>query len=360
MSRTTLSIVISEAEREVLNAWSRSRKLPWRQVQRAKIVLLAVSGLPNKDIALQLKISRPTVQLWRGRFLDLRLKGLEKDAPRPGRKPRLALAKINAVVAATLNSTPIDATHWSVRSMARAQQLSPATIHRIWRRYDLKPHLVHTFKVSRDKALRQKLEDVVGLYLNPPDKALVLCIDEKTQIQALDRTQPGLPLKRGRCGTMTHDYKRNGTINLFAALNLLDGKVIGSCTPRHRHQELIRFLAQIDRETPAGLDLHLITDNYGTRNHPRTKAWLKRHPRFHLHFTPTSCSWLNLVERWLLELTRKRIRRGSYANVPALVASILGYIGNYNQNPHIFTWTASADQILRKIAKSKEALETVH
>jgi len=244
--------------------------------------------------------------------------------------------------------------------MARAQKLSPSAVHRIWRRHDLKPHLVQTFKMSRDKALRQKLEDIVGLYLNPPDKALVLCVDEKTQIQALDRTQPGLPLKRGRCGTMTHDYKRNGTTNLFAALNLLDGKVIGSCMSHHRHQEFIRFLAQIDRETPAGLDLHLITDNYGTRNHPRTKSWLKRHPRFHLHFTPTSCSWLNLVERWLRELTSKRIRRGSFANVPALVESILGYIGNCNQNPQIFKWTASADQILHKMAKCKEALGTVH
>jgi transposase len=321
---------------------------------------MAADGLRNQDIALRLRVSRPTVQLWRERFLDLRLKGLEKDAPRPGRKPRLALAKINSVVAATMNSTPIGATHWSVRSMARAQKLSPSAVHRIWRRHDLKPHLVKTFKLSRDKALRQKLEDIVGLYLNPPDKALVLCVDEKTQIQALDRTQPGLPLKRGRCGTMTHDYKRNGTTNLFAALNLLDGKVIGSCMSHHRHQEFIRFLAQIDRETPAGLDLHLITDNYGTRNHPRTKSWLKRHPRFHLHFTPTSCSWLNLVERWLRELTSKRIRRGSFANVPALVESIMGYIGNCNQNPHIFQWTASADQILRKMAKSKEALETVH
>ena len=360
MSRTALSIVLSESERRVLRVWSRSRKLPYRQVQRANIVLLAVAGLRNQAIALRLHISRPTVQLWRERFLDLRLKGLEKDAPRPGRKPKLALAKINNVVAATLTSTPIAATHWSVRSMARAQRLSPSAVHRIWRRHDLKPHLVQTFQLSRDKALRQKLEDVVGLYLNPPDKALVLCVDEKTQIQALDRTQPGLPLKRGRCGTMTHDYKRNGTINLFAALNLLDGKVIGSCMPRHRHQEFIRFLAQIDRETPTGLDLHLITDNYGTRNHPRTKSWLKRHPRFHLHFTPTSCSWLNLVERWLRELTSKRIRRGSFANVPALVESIMGYIGNCNQNPHIFSWTASADQILSKMAQCKEALETVH
>ena len=360
MSRTAHSIVLSESERKVLSIWSRSRKLPYRQVQRAKIVLLAAAGRQNQDIAWRLHVSRPTVQLWRERFLDLRLEGLKQDAPRPGRKPKLTLAKINDVVEATLNSTPIGATHWSVRSLARAQRLSRSSVHRIWRRHGLKPQLVRTFKLSRDKALRQKLEDVVGLYLNPPDKALVLCVDEKTQIQALDRTQPGLPLKRGRCGTMTHDYKRNGTTNLFAALNLLDGKVIGSCLPRHRHQEFIRFLVQIDRETPPGLDLHLITDNYGTRKHPRTKVWLKRHPRFHLHFTPTSCSWLNLVERWLRELTSKRIRRGSFANVPALVESILGYIGNCNQHPHIFKWTASVDQILSKMAKCKEALETVH
>jgi transposase len=321
---------------------------------------MAAGNAQNKDIASALGISRPTVQLWRERFLALRIPGLEKDAPRPGRKPKTTQAKINTVVEATLRSTPIDATHWSVRSMARVQQLSPATVHRIWRRHRLKPHLMRTFKVSRDKAFREKLEDIVGLYLNPPDKALVLCVDEKSQIQALDRTQPGLPLKRGRCGTMTHDYKRNGTTNLFAALSLLDGRVIGECMARHRHQEFIRFLKKIDENTPAELDLHLVVDNYGTHKHPRAKRWLARHPRFHLHFTPTSCSWLNLVERWLRELTMKRIRRGSFENVPALVASIMGYVNNCNQNPKIFTWTATADEILRKIAKSKEALETVH
>jgi transposase len=321
---------------------------------------MAADNEQNRDIASALDISRPTVQLWRERFLALRLPGLEKDAPRPGRKPKTTLARVNSVVEATLHSTPVDATHWSVRSMARAQKLSPATVHRIWQRHRLKPHLCRTFKVSRDKAFREKLEDVVGLYLNPPDKALVLCVDEKTQIQALDRTQPGLPLKRGRCGTMTHDYKRNGTTNLFAALSLLDGKVIGDCMERHRHQEFIRFLKKIDEETSAELNLHLVVDNYGTHKHPRVKRWLGRHPRFQLHFTPTSCSWLNLVERWLRELTEKRIRRGSFASVPALVGAIMGYVNNSNQNPKIFTWTATADRILRKVAISKEALETAH
>lgn len=360
MSRTAPSVVVSEQERDALTACARGRRLPFRQVLRCRIVLLAADGVPSQDIAEVLNVSRPTVQLWRERFLALRLAGLEKDAPRPGRKPRLSEARVNAVVEATSCSTPVNATHWSVRSMARAQRLSPATVHRIWRRFRLKPHLVQTFKVSRDKAFKEKLADVVGLYLNPPDKALVLCVDEKTQVQALDRTQPGLPLKRGRCGTMTHDYKRNGTTNLFAALNLLDGKVIGACLPRHRHQEFIRFLGKIDREMSSELDLHLIVDNYGTHGHPRVKRWLRRHPRFKLHFTPTSCSWLNLVERWLRELTARRIRRGSYPSVPALIEAIMGYVNNYNQNPQIFTWTASADQILRKVAKCKEVLETLH
>lgn len=360
MSRIAPSIVLTQAERDTLRAWSQSRSLPYRQVARAKIILMAVGGIQNRDIASALKVSRPTVQLWRERFLALRIPGLEKDAPRPGRKPGTTLAKINAVVEATLRSTPVDATHWSVRSMARVQKLSPATVQRIWRRHRLKPHLWRTFKVSHDKAFREKLEDVVGLYLNPPDKALVLCVDEKTQIQALDRTQPGLPLKRGRCGTMTHDYKRNGTANLFAALSLLDGKIIGDCMKLHRHQEFIRFLKKIDEGTPSELDLHLIVDNYGTHKHPRVQSWLGRHPRFHLHFTPTSCSWLNLVERWLRELTEKRIRRGSFSSVPELVASIMGYVNSCNQNPKIFHWTASADEILRKVAISKEALETVH
>ena len=244
--------------------------------------------------------------------------------------------------------------------MAQAQGVSAATVRRIWRQHNLKPHLVKTFKLSRDKHFLAKLPDVVGLYLNPPDKALVLCVDETSQIQALDRTQPGLPIKKGRCGTMTHDYKRNGTTTLFAALSILDGKVIGDCMPRHRHQEFIRFFKKIDSETPAGLDLHLIVDNYATHKHPRVTSWIRRHPRFHLHFIPTSSSWLNLVERWFRELTDKRIRRGAFPNVPALIAAIQDYLSHHNQHPKVFVWSAPVERILAKIAKCKEALESLH
>ena len=331
-----------------------------RLVQRAQIVRMAADGVLSQDIAWELGISRPTVQLWRERFLSLRLEGLEKDAPRPGRIPSISEKKIRAVVEATLHTTPPNATHWSTRSMAKAQGLSQATIRRIWKHHNLKPHLVKTFKLSRDKQFVEKLYDVVGLYLNPPDQSLVLCVDEKSQIQALDRTQPGLPLKKGRCGTMTHDYKRNGTTTLFAALSMLDGKVIGDCMPRHRHQEFIRFLKKIDAETPPEVDLHLIVDNYGTHKHPRVKSWLRRHPRFHLHFIPTASSWLNLVERWFREITDKRIRRGSFANVPALIAAIKNYLDAHNQHPRVFVWTASVERILTKLAKCKEALDSLH
>jgi transposase len=358
--RTAPPIVLVPEERSTLAAWARGRSLPLRLVQRAQIIMMAADGIPNQDIARRLDISRPTVQLWRERFLALRLAGLEKDAPRPGRIPSIPESKVRAVVEATLHSTPPAATHWSTRSMAKAQGLSEATVRRIWKRHGLKPHLTRTFKLSRDKKFIEKLYDVVGLYLNPPDKALVLCVDEKSQIQALDRTQPGLPLKKGRCGTMTHDYKRNGTTTLFAALNMLDGKVIGDCMPRHRHQEFIRFLKKIDAETPAELDLHIIVDNYGTHKHPRVKSWLRRHPRFHPHFIPTSSSWLNLVERWFRELTDKRIRRGSFRNVRELIAAIKEYLDCHNQNPRVFSWTVSADKIMAKVAKCKKVLDALH
>jgi transposase len=360
MSRRAASIVLSEEEQAILDGWARSRSLPVRQVQRAQIIQLAAEGVESQEIARRLGISRPTVQLWRQRFLALRLAGLERDAPRPGRIPRISQRRVRAIVHATLHTKPENATHWSTRTMAGAQGVSEATVRRIWKRHNLKPHLTKTFKLSRDRRFAEKLHDVVGLYLNPPDRALVLCVDEKSQIQALDRTQPGLPLKKGRCGTMTHDYKRNGTTTLFAALNMLDGHVIGDCMPRHRHQEFIRFLKKIDAETPAELDLHLIVDNYSTHKHDRVKAWLQRHPRFHLHFTPTSSSWLNLVERWFRDLTDKRIRRDSFESVPELIATIDDYIAQSNQNPHTFVWTASADRILAKIAKCKEALDALH
>lgn len=280
--RRARPILLSPEERARLAGWAQGRRVPFRLVQRARIIQMAAAGTVNQDIARQLAISRPTVQLWRERFLALRLAGLE-NAPRPGRLPRISDRKVRAVVEATLPTTPPAATHWSTRTMAKAQGLSEATIRRIWKCHNLQPHLVRTFKVSRDQHFIEKLYDVVGLYLNPPDKSLVLSVDEKSQIQALDRTQPGLPLKKGRCGTLTHDDKRHGTTTLFAALSLLDGTVIGDCMPRHRHQEFIRFLKKIDAETPPGCARHLIVDNYGTHKHPRVKSWLRRHPRFHLH-----------------------------------------------------------------------------
>ena len=359
MSRHAAPIVLSPEEEATLGTWARSRRLAVRQVQRAQIIQLAAAGVESQEIARIVGVSRPTVQLWRERFLALRAAGLGKDAPRSGRLPQIAETRVRAIVEATLHTTSANATHWSARTMAAAQGVSAATVQRIWSRHQLKPHLTKTFKLSRDKQFVEKLHDIVGLYLNPPDRALVLCVDEKSQIQALDRTQPGLPLKKGRCGTMTHDDKRNGTTTLFAALSMLDGQVIGDCMPRHRHQEFIRFLKKIDTDTPAHLELHLIVDNYGTHKHARVKRWLGRHPRVHLHFTPTASSWLNLVERWFRDLTEKRIRRGSFESVPALIAVIEEYLDQSNQHPHIFVWTASAQRILAKITKCKEVLETL-
>src|SRR5512139_187899 len=355
MSRKAARIILTPRERAAVDEWARSRTMPLRVVQRAQIIQMAANGMDSQDIAKNLELSRPTVQLWRQRFLALRLAGLEKDAPRPGRIPRISDEKVRSVIEATLHTIPPDATHWSTRSMARAQGVSEATVRRIWHQHNLKPHLVKTFKLSRDKRFVEKLVDVVGLYLNPPDKSLVLGVDDKSQIQALDQTQPSLQLKKDRCATMTHDYKRNGTTTLFAALSMLDGRVIGDCMPHHRHQEFIRFLKKIDAETLSSLQLHLIVDNYGTHKHPRVQSWLRRHPRLHLHFTPTSTSWLNMVERWFRELTQKQIRRGSFHNVPALIDVIEQYIATHNQKLQLFVWSAPVEQILAKIAKCKEA-----
>ena len=353
-------ILLSPEECTKLDSWASARSIPFRLVQRAKIIRMASEGILNQDIAQKLRISRPTVQLWRQRFLALRLAGLEKDAPRPGRLPKIPQKKVNAIVEATLHTTPPNATHWSTRSMAKSQGVSEATVRRIWKQHNLKPHLFETFKLSRDKRFIEKLCDVVGLYVNPPDKAIVFCVDEKSQIQALDRTQPLLPLRPGIPARQTHDYKRNGTTTLFAALSMLDGTVIGDCMPRHRHQEFIRFMQLINVKTPVGIELHLIVDNYGTHKHPRVQSWLKRHPRFKLHFTPTSSSWLNLVERWFREITDKRIRRGSFKNVQMLITAIQQYIDIHNQNPRVFIWSASVESILAKIAKCKEALDAPH
>lgn len=347
-------------QKRTLEAWVRARNTPQKVALRARICLLASEGMANHAVAKKLQTSRPTVMLWRKRFEQQGVSGLSEEAPKGPSKRRMSTQKVHEIVQATLHTNPPGATHWSVRTMAKAQGVSPATVGRIWDAHGLKPHRVKTFKLSKDKHFVEKLTDVVGLYLNPPDKALVLCVDEKSQIQALDRTQPGLPMKKGRCGTMTHDYKRNGTTCLFAALNVLDGTVIGTCYPRHRHEEFLKFLRKIDRETPAGTDLHLIVDNYGTHKHPNVKKWLGKHKRFHIHFTPTSGSWLNLIERWFGEITRRRIRRGVFHNVPELTAAIGEYIHLNNQNPKPFVWTKKAEEIIEKINRCKATMETLH
>jgi transposase len=355
--RRACEIVLDEREQATLEKWSKGRMTPLRVVVRSKIVLLAATGMENKAIAAALDIGRDTVGQWRGRFLARRLAGLVKDAPRGGRKATRREQLTKLIVEKTTQTKPANATHWSTRTLAKELGVSFSMVQRVWQANGLKPHRVKTFKVSNDKQFVEKMQDIVGLYLNPPEHALVLCADEKSQIQALDRTQPGLPIKKGRCGTMTHDYKRNGTTTLFAALELAEGRLIGSCMQRHRHQEWIKFLRQIDRETPAGLNLHLIIDNYATHKHPKVKAWLKRHPRFHFHFTPTSSSWLNLVERWFREITDKRIRRGVFKSVAELVTAIMDYIQGHNLNPQTFVWTAKADDILAKVRRARICLD---
>lgn len=353
-------IILISKEETTINRWAQGKSFPLRLMQRARIIQLAAQGIFNHDIASRLGISRPTVQLWRERFLSFRLPGLEKDAPRPGRLPKIPQRKVTAIVNATLHTKPPNATHWSTRAMAKEHGVSNATVQRIWKEHNLKPHLIKTFKLSRDKRFIEKLYDVVGLYLNPPDKAIVFCVDEKSQIQALERTQLLFPMRPGIPARQTHDYMRHGTTTLFAALNMLDGTVIGDCMPRHRHQEFIRFLQLINIKTPADIALHLIVDNYGTHKHPRVQSWLKRHPRFQLHFIPTSSSWLNMIERWFSEITLKRIRRGSFKNVKELINAITQYIDYHNQNPKAFVWTASVESIMRKVSKCKELLVTGH
>ncbi len=360
MARATLQSCISDEQRAVLERWAGAQKTPQSVALRARIVLLAAAGESNSAIARALGVSRPTVILWRSRFEAGGPQALTETRPGRGRKPTISAAKVKAIIAATTQTTPPGATHWSCRSMAKAQGVSPATVQRIWDAHGLQPHRTRAFKLSNDPLFTEKLTDVVGLYLNPPEKALVLCVDEKSQIQARDRTQPSLPMKRGRAGTMTHDYKRNGTTTLFAALSTLDGSVVGQCLPRHRHQEFLRFLRTLDREFPRDLELHLILDNYQTHKHANAAAWLEKHPRFHLHFTPTSSSWLNLVERWFRDLTEKALRRGVFPSVPDLVAAIGAFLEAHNEDPKPFVWTASVEAILEKVGRCKAVLETVH
>ena len=346
-------INLTEVQRVELERRVRSQTLDARSVRRAKIVLLAADGVSNHEIARRLEIGRGQVIAWRGRFAEGGVEAIASDLPRSGRKSCIDAAEI---VRLTTQTTPEGATHWSTRTLAARLGISDTTVLKVWRAHGLKPHLVETFKVSRDPKFVEKLEDIVGLYMSPPEHALVLCCDEKSQVQALDRTQPGLPLKKGRAETMTHDYKRHGTTTLFAAMSTLDGSVISRCAQRHRHVEWLDFLRQIDRETPEDKALHLICDNYATHKHPKVKEWLEKHPRFHIHFTPTSASWLNMVERFFRSISTDRLARGVFRSVPELVAAIEDYITVHNQNPKPFIWTAKANDILQKVIRANRQL----
>ena len=353
-------MVIPEKDQVELESIVRKGKTPQKLARRARIILLSAIGVPAGQIVPQLGTSIPTITRWRTRYQTDGIKGLLNDRSRPGRKKQIEDSKVREVVERTLKEQPLNATHWSTRSMAAEVGLSSASVQRIWKAHGLKPHLVRSFKLSRDPRFIEKLHDVVGLYISPPEHALVFSVDEKSQIQALDRTQPGLPMKYGQAETLTHDYKRNGTTTLFAALNTLDGKVIGQCLPRHRHQEFLKFLRILDRHTPKQIDLHLILDNYSTHNHPDVKQWLTKHPRFCFHFVPSSSSWLNMIERWFSQITDKRIRRGIFPSVKSLIDAINSYIQINNLNPKPFVWAAAVETILNKVKHANEVLETPH
>jgi transposase len=354
--RIAPQVVLTIDQRTKLETYARGRRMPARLVLRAKIVLLAAEGKQDIEIARLLSIVPRTAARWRSRFLRDGVAGLEHDAPRPGRTPSISPELVRRVITKTTKEKPPHATHWSTRTMAAAAGISEASVRRIWHSHGLKPHRVETFKLSNDSHFSEKLKDIVGLYLNPPEHALVLSLDEKSQIQALDRTQPGLPMKKGRAQTMTHDYKRNGTTTLFAALNTLDGSVMATCMKRHRHQEWLKFLRLIDRQIPADKQLHLIVDNYATHKHPAVQRWAERHKRFHFHFTPTSSSWLNMVERFFRDLTENQLRRGVFTSVEVLEQSILAYIEEHNRNPKPFIWTAKANDILEKVKRARAYL----
>jgi transposase len=351
-------LALSNSDRRELMELSSHRSTPRGIGLRIDIVLRAGEGIANHVIARDLGTSLPTVLLWRKRFEDAGIASLLDDLPRSGRPKQISEEKEAAIVEATIRSKPKDATHWSVRAMAASQKVSSATVQRIWKKHKLQPHRLESFKFSNDPDFTSKVRDIVGLYMNPPDKAIILSVDEKSQIQALDRTQPILPLRPGLPERQTHDYKRHGTTTLFAALNVLEGTIIGECHPRHRHQEFLGFLDRIDESVDATLDVHLVLDNYGTHKHPEVKKWLAERPRYHVHFTPTSSSWLNQIERWFAEITRKQIRRGTFHSVRDLIRTIKDYIRHYNKNPRPFHWVASASQIIRKVRKYKETSDT--
>ena len=352
-------MTLKESEEQQLRQWVSAFGTPQQVCLRSRIVLAAASGQSDSAIVRELGVNRNTVILWRRRFQQEGLDGLWEIAPGRGRKPTYSSEKVASIIDATLRTKPKAMTQWSCRLMAASQGVSKSTIKNIWQSHNLKPDRVKTFKLSRDSKFLEKLTDEVGLYLNPPQQAIVLCVDEKSQIQALDRTQPGLPIKKGRCGTMTHDYKRNGTTTLFAALEILQGRVVGECFERHRHQELLRFLRRLDQEFPGTIPLHLVMDNYGTHKHPRVQTWLQRHPRFVPHFVPTSSSWLNLVERWFGELTSKRIRRGSFGSVQDLENAIEDFLTVWNEKPKPFVWTATVELIVEKLSRCRQTLEGI-
>jgi transposase len=350
---------VTAPQREVLETLSRSQTAAYRDVQRAKALLMASDGVATTRVAKEIGVSPATVTRWRECFERDGLKASVKVGPGRGRKPSIPPEKVQEIVHATLHDKPPGETHWSCRSMARAHGVSHTTVQKIWAARGLKPHRVETFKLSTDPRFEEKLADVVGLYLSPPDRAIVLSMDEKSQIQALDRTQPSLAIKPGRAGTMTHDDRRNGTTTLFAALDVLTGSVIGQCLPRHRHTEFLTFLRTIDRQIPKRLQIHLILDNDATHTHPTVKAWLAKHPRFHRHFTPTSSSWLNMVEGFFSQLTTKAIRRGVFASVPDLIAAIDAYLAANNTNPTPLTWTKTAGQIIEKVQRGRVTLDAI-
>ena len=353
--RRAVIIELDDAQREKLMKLAHSNTAEVRLARRASIVLLAADGLDNHRIGEILGVDRIQVGRWRDRYAAGGLKAIERDLPRGGRKPTIDATEI---VRLTTQTKPEGATQWSTRKLAAVARVSDTTVHRIWQARGLKPHLVKRFKVSRDPDFEEKLEDIVGLYMSPPEHALVLCCDEKSQVQALDRTQPGLPLKPGRAATMSHDYKRHGTTTLFAAMSTLDGTIISRCEQRHRHVEWLDFLRQINRETTPDKTLHLICDNYATHKHPKVKEWLAKHPRIHVHFTPTSASWLNMIERFFRDLTTERLRNGVFRSVPELIAAIKEYIAVHNKNPKPFIWTAKAHDILAKVIRANRNLSS--
>jgi transposase len=359
MRRDDICLYLGPADRAELQALITNRNTVRKLVWRSEIVLATADGHGTFEIMRRARTSKPTVWRWQGRYLDEGVDGLKRDKTRPSRVPPLPLETKLKVIAKTVQETPPNATHWSRALMAEAMGISPSSVGRIWAEAGLKPHITKGFKVSNDPMFEEKVTEIVGLYLDPPDRAVVLCVDEKSQIQALDRTQPGLPLKKGRAATMTHDYKRNGTTTLFAALDVKSGKVIGDCMPRHRAKEFLKFLRQIDKAVPARSDIHLVLDNYATHKTPDVKAWLDKHPRFKLHFTPTSASWLNLVERFFAEITSRRIRRGSYSSVNDLEAAIYDYLARHNEKPKPFKWTKTAEDILTRERRALDKLDEI-